>query len=519
MGSFSPSWEFKGGDNQICYFKLIVQLASRPCQGLELAYLKLMICTLNAVLKLNESAENLGRMILRGGGSKKERRDLSPDHLSLDSRLASDPDLRPTCPKCQPYTSASVRPHLFLTVTHYVFMPSYNVLVNLVFAFMLTFVAHSEEQHSEGVVLKVEADARPIKNPEVGKKKSLYSASRNQTRSVTPSSTSSLRTPKTASLMSRSRQDRRLETISSQPFHQTRSGTQPSTSSLRTPKTASLMSRSRQDWRLETISSQSFHHFNGAPRKRTSVKSRSPRIYQILETQSVRRFSFVTLGVTQSSTQSATKVSHGAQLYPSPPHLASRLEKSVVDWRNKSTPFSKTSIKMESSVKGYARRLGSKHSTDVQMTSILRLKPSPTVSYWSERNVISKMIRNRTSHSEKAAALLDGSSLCRESPIFHDVSPPNGTAVALGPVSDMRSCIHLSCDVSGDVAYMRNSQCFVITCDRPERCDLGKPDTDGIGSTKTQVAILRKRNQLKKGKRTIKDVFHWLVELVSCSVE
>lgn len=332
----------------------------------------------------------------------------------------------------------------------------------------MTFVAHSDEaHHSESFVLKVEADARPIKNPEVGKKKALYSSSRNLTRSVTPSSTS-----------------RTLD-------------------NLQTRKTASLMSR-----RIETISSQSFHHLKAAPRKRTSVQSRSPRNYQILETQSVTRSSLVTLGVTQSSTQSATKASHGAQLYPSPPHLAFRPDKSVLDRRNKTTPFSKTWVKVESSSKGYAKRLESKHSTEVQMTSILRLKPSPTVSYWSARNVISKMIRNGTSHSEKTAALLDDSSLCRESPIFHDVSPPNGTAVALGPVPDMRTCIHLSCDVSGDVAYMRSLQCFVITCDRPERCDPVKPDTDGIGSTKTHVAILRKRNQLKKGKRTIKDVFH-----------
>ena len=366
------------------------------------------------------------------------------------------------------------------------------MLANLIFAFILTFVAHSEEaHHSEGVALKVEADAWPIKNLEVGKKKALYSASRNLTRSVTPSSTS--------------------RTLNH----------------LRTRSTASLMSRSSQDRRIETISSQSFYHLKAAPRKRTSVKSRSPRNYQILETQSVTRFSLVTLGVTQSSTQSATKTSHGAQLYPSPPYLAFRPEKSVLDRRNKTTPFSKTSIKMESSTKGYAKRLESKtsikmesstkgyakrleskQSTEVQMTSILRLKPSPTVSYWSARNVISKMIRNGTSHSEKTAALLDDSSLCRESPIFHDVSPPNGTAVALGPVPDMRTCIYLSCDVSGDVAYMRSLQCFVITCDRPERCDPLKPDTDGIGSTKTQVAILRKRNQLKKGKRTIKNVFH-----------
>ena len=75
---------------------------------LELAYLKPMICTFNGVLKLDELAENLGRMIL----------DLSPDYISLYSGLASDPNLRLTCPTCQPCSSASMRPHLFLAATH-----------------------------------------------------------------------------------------------------------------------------------------------------------------------------------------------------------------------------------------------------------------------------------------------------------------------------------------------------------------------------------------------------------------
>ena len=401
-------------------------------------------------------------------GARKKGEHLSPDCLSLDSGLAFNPNLRLTFPTCRPYSCVRVCAHLFLSGTHYVFVASLNVLANLIFAVKLIFAAHSEKaHHPEGVVLKVEADARPIKNPENGKKKSLSSVSRNQTRSVTPSSTS-----------------RTLD-------------------NWLTRKTASLMSRSRQDRRPETSSSQSFHHSKRAPQKRTSVRSRSPRNDQMLVTQSVTRFSLVTLKVTHSYTQSVTKASQGAQLYSSPPHLASRPEKTVIDRRNKSALFSKTSIKMESSAKGYARGLESKHSTEVQMASILYLKPSPTVSYWSARSALSKTIRNKTSHFEKTAAILNDSSLCRESAIFHDVSPPNGTAVALGAVPDMRTCIRLSCDASGDVAYLRSSQCFVITCDRPERCDPGKPDIDGISSTKTEVAILRKRSQLKKGKRII----------------
>ena len=52
------------------------------------------------------------------GASRKKGEDLSPDHVSLDNGLASDPNLRLTCPTCQPCSSASVRPHLFLAATH-----------------------------------------------------------------------------------------------------------------------------------------------------------------------------------------------------------------------------------------------------------------------------------------------------------------------------------------------------------------------------------------------------------------
>ncbi|KAJ7382510.1 hypothetical protein OS493_034673 [Desmophyllum pertusum] len=75
---------------------------------------------------------------------------------------------------------------------------------------------------------------------------------------------------------------------------------------------------------------------------------------------------------------------------------------------------------------------------------------------------------------------------------------------ALGPVTDMRTCIQLACDVGGDVAYMRSSQCFVITCHSPALCDTSDRRA-GSSDITTSVALLRKRGQSNIG-HGIKDV-------------
>lgn len=88
---------------------------------------------------------------------------------------------------------------------------------------------------------------------------------------------------------------------------------------------------------------------------------------------------------------------------------------------------------------------------------------------------------------------------CKESEILGDVSPPVGQETALGPVPDMRTCIELSCDhVGGDVAYMRSSQCFVITCQSPALCQ-GNDLRLGNSDINTTVAFLRKRGQHHEG--------------------
>lgn len=88
---------------------------------------------------------------------------------------------------------------------------------------------------------------------------------------------------------------------------------------------------------------------------------------------------------------------------------------------------------------------------------------------------------------------------CKDSEILRDVSPPVGQETALGPVPDMRTCIELSCDhMGGDVAYLRSSQCFVITCQSPALCQTNEL-RPGISDTNTTVAFLRKRGQHSKG--------------------
>lgn len=88
---------------------------------------------------------------------------------------------------------------------------------------------------------------------------------------------------------------------------------------------------------------------------------------------------------------------------------------------------------------------------------------------------------------------------CKHSVILQDVSPPVGPKTALGPVPDMRTCIELSCDhLGGDVAYMRSSQCFVITCLSPALCQANDL-TPGSSDINTTVAFLRRRGQHYKG--------------------
>ena len=93
----------------------------------------------------------------------------------------------------------------------------------------------------------------------------------------------------------------------------------------------------------------------------------------------------------------------------------------------------------------------------------------------------------------------DDSVSCKDSEVLQDVSPPVGRETALGPVPDMRTCIELSCDhVGGDVAYMRSSQCFVITCRSPALCQ-GNDLSPDISDINTTVAFIRKRGQHSKG--------------------
>ena len=368
------------------------------------------------------------------------------------------------------------------------------------FGFTLYSIAHSEKtHHSTDVVLKVEADARPIK---AGKKQSLHPASRNTVKTAPKRVT-----PKTTLDVARTLK----ESV--------------------TRKTASAVSRNPQrDSRVQTSSSLSFLNSKRAPQKLTPIRSRSPRNDRISVSEYSAHSSLVTKAIKNPSTQSVTNASLGAKLYPSPwqlghqthpvnfnalsrilvslPNVASGPERTSVAFLDKSKAPSVTLhslVKMEPSTMNDNRKLLSNHSTGLRMTThIPHFKPSPVRSPSSVLRVRSETSSDEATHSKGTASTTNDQWLCRESPVSHDISPPSGTSIALGPVPDMRTCIHLSCDVGGgDVAYMLSLQCFLITCDKPEMCKPGQLSAGGIDSNVTQVAFLRKRDQSAKGKLVI----------------
>ena len=284
------------------------------------------------------------------------------------------------------------------------------------------------------------------------------------------------------------------------------------------------MSRNLQKGRrLETASTLSPLRVKGAIDKTTPAKSRSSLKHWSLVTQSVARSSEVTHALKHSSTLLIPKVTLRVQLYTSPSHseLGTRAVTSNV------LPSTQNTLKRNVSLDNSTFLLlgdGSKTLTNAILNSTVKVVPSTQV---NPRNVKSKKLRgeqisspmshfrtqtlpssgfnqsvdiNQTTDSRETVAQIDDVKYCKESQISRDVSPPSGTAVALGPVPDMRTCIHLSCDVGGDVAYMRSLHCFVITCDNSEMCEPGQMKAGDVSSDIVQVAFLRKRGQFEKGR-------------------
>lgn len=259
----------------------------------------------------------------------------------------------------------------------------------------------------------------------------------------------------------------------------------------------------------ETNLASSAFHLKSATEKKSSASSNTSHKQLVSVTQTSVRTSAITRAQKLSSTQSITKESHIAQLYTTARHLehGSRavnsnvlstaqhslkiegppLDRTVLELKNSSKPPSNpilnSTIKVQPSNQFHSNKI---LRSNIRQNSSLSLLKTPLFSAFNQSKD-----NNQTKNAMQ---------LCYESQTSNDVSPPSGTAIALGPVLGMRACIHLSCDVGGDVAYMRNLQCFVITCDSTERCEPRQLKAGDVTSDKVQVALLRKRYRFEEGR-------------------
>lgn len=368
---------------------------------------------------------------------------------------------------------------------------------------------------------KAEADARAIKPHKPGKRIPARAASRNASKTEKTLPTVSLNLLKS---------ERSKPTPAPTPYS-LKSVVQKTTAAISATsnkgvkhKNSLAVSRNPQKGRrLETTSAPSPLRLKTAVDKITPAKSRSSLKHWSLVTQSVARSLEVTHALKHSSTLLIPKVTMMAQLYTSPSHseLGTRAVTSSVLPSSQNT--SKRNVSLHNS-NFLLLEDRSKTFTNAILNSTLKVVPSTQV---NPRNVKSKKSHreqisspmshlrtqtlptsgfnqsvgtNQTTDSRETVAQIDDVKYCKESQVSRDVSPPSGTAVALGPVPDMRTCIHLSCDVGGDVAYMRSLHCFVITCDNSEVCEPGQMKAGDVSSDIVQVAFLRKRGQFEKGR-------------------
>lgn len=387
---------------------------------------------------------------------------------------------------------------------------------------MYCYTAPSQKaHHPSDFILKAEAHARAIKPRKPSKKIPAHAASRNASKTEKTLPTVSLNLLKSErSKPIPSPTPDSLESVA----QKTIAAISPNSNKAFKQKSSLAVSRNPQkERRLETTSAPSPLRLKSAVDKITPAKSRSSLKYWSLVTQSVARSSEITHALKHSSTRLIPKVTLRVHLYTSPSHseLGTRAVTSNV------LPSSQNTLKRNVSLQNSTFLLlgnRSKTLTNAILNSTVKVVPSTQV---NPRNVKSKKSRgqqisspmshlrtqtlsssgfnqsvgkNQTTDSRETVAQEKDEKYCKEIQISHDVSPPSGTAVALGPVPDMRTCIHLSCDVGGDVAYMRSLHCFVITCDNSEMCEPGQMKAGDVSSDIVQVAFLRKRGQFEKGR-------------------
>lgn len=227
-------------------------------------------------------------------------------------------------------------------------------------------------------------------------------------------------------------------------------------------------------------------------------------------TESVGNISATSVLINAFSTQTVPKqsqiIEHLAR--PSPVNVrASSLTTSVLPSTlhslkkqtlagNKTSAFMNNTEKLESSNQVVTQSRTTSHSSQPKpmlASSLIFYSKASTSAYGSSSKYgVGNDLKYNSQHT-------DNDTSCKNSAILQDVSPPAGQQTALGPVSDMRTCIQLACDVGGDVAYMRSSHCFVITCQSTALCGAGdlKPGGSPITSA---VAFLRKLGHPFRGR-------------------
>ena len=354
----------------------------------------------------------------------------------------------------------------------------------------------------------------PLKNVNV---KTVRTSSHNSTPAPSPYSLKRVTQNSTSTVLRNLKKGRRFES---------KSTSSPFTPKRVTQNAASLVSRSPQVSHRLKITPTSSYPPKGVTRKNTPAQARNPQkksrgsltqsVTQDAQTRQPLKYSSSQTITKASQDNQLTKASAETHLFTSPGIKDKGVRTTVVSsstvhdvndfasFQNKTALFtrSRSTMKMELSATVNAKSETTKHTSVIQPNSAL----SSTFYFKAQTSAVRLANQAGQGSNEKVISLLQTAKIndignCKESQILRDVSPPSGTAIALGHVSDMRTCIHLSCDVGGDVAYMRNLQCFVITCDSNAICEPRelKPSNNS-SDVSSQVALLRKRDQSDKGR-------------------
>ena len=223
---------------------------------------------------------------------------------------------------------------------------------------------------------------------------------------------------------------------------------------------------------------------------------------------SARNISATSVIINASSTQSIPKQSqineHLARLSPVTFHtvamatavLPSTLHvlKKPFLVENKTSVFVNSTEKFVPSTQVITQSRTTSHSIQPKprLTSSLIFYSTASTSAFGGSSSYGKDLKNNLQNTT------DNVASCNVSEILQDVSPPIGKETSLGPVPDMRTCIQLAFDVDGDVACMRSSHCFAITCHSRALCEASDQRLGGSDVTST-IAFLRKRGHPYKG--------------------